>query len=404
MTILIIDYSDRKHEYELTFKKKGYENNELVFVHCFQDAKEFINERLTQHQSHLDLIITNNSAYSDSDILKAKELLQIKMDSLNEFSLHNFRISSIPIILHSEAEDRRYYPGGYNYIINRNTEVNFDNLIFAAESAISGWRNTVLDDGAALGIDLLQFGHHWKNTSYMDGYYYRVARSAEKYFYNYTKTLSLDYIKMPRSLNYDWIKYSPKDIERVIDEYGKMFRHHVKYDRYNNERTIIHKFFLDNPVLLLRDNFEQLHYEKQLKVKDSINRHACDFILSPHLQDIQPTHLFEIKKEDVKYLTRKNQRYNLTADLNAHLGQLDEYRYYAEQNMNAPEFEREIGYYPANIQSTLLAGRQEETDELRGRFDFLLSRRYPGHKVISFDELENTGIEFYYKFARINSK
>src|SRR3546814_14383843 len=85
-------------------------------------------------------------------------------------------------------------------------------------------------------------------------------------------------------------------LESTLTVFRTTFRANIKYDRRQNERTIIHQLFLRNPSLLHRDSYADHKYELSLKEKQDNCRQNCDFILMPDLPSHQNTTFFEVKK------------------------------------------------------------------------------------------------------------
>jgi hypothetical protein len=131
MRILVNDHLTEEERYRQIFRTHNYEDNELIFVHGFQDFKEFIASQLATKQFHIDAIITGYSAFGHgSDILKAQELLYFKNSFIGSYSNSNFRIAAIPVILYSESTGLQKRPGrSFDFVVEKNSYGNQDNLV-----------------------------------------------------------------------------------------------------------------------------------------------------------------------------------------------------------------------------------------------------------------------------------
>src|SRR3546814_4924036 len=110
----------------------------------------------------------------------------------------------------------------------------------------------------------------------------------------------MQFIRFPKTLDYDWITISDEMLESTLTVFRTTFRANIKYDRRQNERTIIHQLFLRNPSLLHRDSYADHKYELSLKEKQDNCRQNCDFILMPDL----PSHRSEEHTSELQSLMR----------------------------------------------------------------------------------------------------
>src|SRR3546814_8146852 len=51
----------------------------------------------------------------------------------------------------------------------------------------------------------------------------------------------MQFIRFPKTLDYDWITISDEMLESTLTVFRTTFRANIKYDRRQNERTIIHQ-------------------------------------------------------------------------------------------------------------------------------------------------------------------
>ncbi len=73
MRIFINDLDNTREDYFKIFGNFGYEDNELIFCNSFKSSRDFIETHLEKKQLHIDLIISNNSDGSGTDVLKANQ-------------------------------------------------------------------------------------------------------------------------------------------------------------------------------------------------------------------------------------------------------------------------------------------------------------------------------------------
>lgn len=404
MRILINDFEKNREQYITIFKSFGYEENELIFCAGFSQSKEFIVSQLEKKGLHIDLIITNDS--SDGylfDILRCGELSFFKNSLTTSFSKRNFRISSIPIILHSENETKEKTDTfGFNSIIQKNSTGNHKYFITQCEKAIKDWRKSIIEDLDFLELPIESLNGFIHSTQFKNQYSQRILKSPEFHFAQSTSALSLEFIKCPVPLIYDWLTLKEENIEEVLDRYSEMYKRHKKYDRKNNERTVLHDFFNKNKIILLRDAYVGLEYEANLYEQDGIKSEECDFILKTDFPGYLNTTFFEVKKEDVKFFSnKKRKRPSLNRKFEDHLDQIWQYKRYVENETNQPEITDKIGYGTKRFDYVLLAGRNDEKEEFTELFNQKLSDHFSGIKVMTFEDLEDTNVNYLDKFSRM---
>lgn len=402
MRLLINDHDNTREDYVRIFGNYGYEENELIFCNSFEQTREFIAKYLDRQKNHIDLIITNDSRENSSDDLKCSELCFLKNSITDSYSKNNFRICSIPTILYSENETKFEFTQGFNSIIKKNNLGLHDFFITECEREIKSWRKLVYDDLEALEVklDLLP---NFVNTDFFKKYYFqKVTNNAESYFANRTKVISTEFIKCPGPLNYDWIVLKDTSIEKAILEYVNTYKNHVKYDRKNNERTILHDFFRSNQIILLRDAYTDLKYEENLYEINAKNSEECDFILKTEYPEFLKTTFFEVKKEDVQFYVKKNtKRPQISSEFMSHLKQLSGYRKYTLNPLHKIELENKLEYNTDNFDYVLLAGRLDEKEEMQEEFRDEVDTWFKGIKVTTYEELEQVNINFLDKFNRL---
>lgn len=403
MRILINDKVENKDRLIKLFENGGYERDNLIFVHSYEQCKIFIENQLIKNQVPLDLIITNNENGEGTNALKAQSLLFYKNSFDDSYSNGHFRINRIPLVLYSTADDKTELHGlGYDAIVKSNEAFVHDYFISAIDNIIKKWRGEVINDMENIGLNPNQYPYFrtkLASQSYLEKYGHNYLRT----FVNHTRILSKEFISNPTFLDYPWLRKDNNSLlESQIEAFGLMFRYHVKYDRKNNERTILHEFFNKNIGLLKRGVFSSTAYELQLKEGNN-ERQICDYLLKTDIPEYVGTTFFEVKKEDVQLLAYKNRKHpKLSEDISKHLDQLDDYQLYTEKKEYAQELKAKIGYETANYRFQLLAGRLEEKEEFIDVFNSKLSRRYNGIEVFTFEEFEHLNYRYFEKISKLN--
>jgi len=401
MKILINDSRDNVERMRQIFQIAGYEKNNLIFVHSYEECKTFFENQLETGQTGLDLIITNNNNGSGLNPYKASSLLVLRNSLTKPFSNGNFRINSIPVILYSDADDKTELQSvGFDAIVKSNEQFKHDYLISVAEAQIRKWREKLADDLNRLGLDI-RIPHFFKTLKQKEEYINSFGRNYERTFYNDTRVVSMEFIANPTFLNYDWLNTNTARLNETLDNFRKMYRYHVKYDRKNNERTVIHSFLRTNPNVLERDVFRGFLYETPLKEKKNETQ-ICDFILQPDLPGFQDTTFFEVKKEDVQLFADKTRkRPRLSFEMNKHLYQISDYQDYSQDAENVTELNAKLGYQTTNFSYQLLVGRLEEKEEVLEEFEHRLKKHYPGIEVLTYEDFEALNSSYLDKFTRL---
>lgn len=225
-------------------------------------------------------------------------------------------------------------------------------------------RQKLMTDLDFIGIRPTRFPY-FKNEYEKQAYNKLYGHNYDRTFLN-TTVLSKDFIAQPQYLNYDWLRFTQDNIESSVAGFGKMFRYHLKYDRKNNERTIIHAYLKQNRIILERDVFVNYLHETPLYELNSNETQICDFILQPNLPDYQDTTFFEVKKEDVQLMVdRKKKRPQFSNPMHKHLYQISDYQSYSQFEKNHDELSRKLGYKTRNYSYQLLAGRLERKKRLK---------------------------------------
>lgn len=403
MRILINDFEDQKPRYISTFSQFGYERNELIFCDSFDKSKAVIVNHLAGKKLHIDLIITNDSSDYSPDTLMASELSYLKNAITESFSKSNFRICSIPIILYSMHESKSdHYNKRFDSIVQISEVGNHDYFNSECERVIREWRHQIYVDLDSLSIKIEQLPGFHQSYYYTDYYQSSISKKAEEYFALKTKVLSIEFIRLPAPLNYDWILLSNETIEKAILDFEETFKYHIKYDRKNNERTILHEFFDKNKLILLRDTYTELQHEKNLFDLNEKTSEECDYILKTEFPDFLRTTFVEVKKEDVVfYVKRHTKRPQLSRNFFSHLEQVWRYKEFAQNTKNQPEIKDKIGYETNHFDFVLLAGRFEEKLEFKEKLDKDLTRMFLDIEVITYEELEDININYLERFNRL---
>ncbi len=249
------------------------------------------------------------------------------------------------------------------------------------ERLIKEWRNQIYIDLDNLGLKMEQLHNFILSPNFKNYYFKNISKNAEMYFFDKTIQLSIEFIKAPSILNYDWLMLNSLEIEKSISNYIETYNHHKKYDRTNGERTILHEFFRQNKLILLRDTYSDMKYELNLKELNTKNSEECDFILKTEYPEFLKTTFFEVKKEDVTFYVKKNtKRPQISSAFLSHLDQIWNYKEFTENPSNSVELKNKLEYDTKNFDFVLLAGRTEEKEEMKHHFENQVGRMFEGMK------------------------
>lgn len=403
MRILINDFIDTKEHYFNTFDSYGYETNEFIFFNTFESTSNFIETHLEKKKLHIDLIISNDTKDSGNDTLKANELCFLKNTLTSSYSKGNFRISSIPIILYSINETKSLeFQSGFDSIVQKNEYGDHSYFISECERIIKDWRKLLHIDLEVLGIKLYQLPQFINSDYFKKQYFPKISPKADHYFANKTKVVSTEFIKLPTILNYDWLILSNNEIEEAILRYIDTYKNHVKYDKKNGERAILHEFFKQHRLILLRDTYTDLEWELNLNELKANNSEECDFILKTDYPDFLNTTFFEVKKEDVTFYVKKHtKRPQISSGFFSNLLQAQGYKEYTENPLHQVELNTKLKYPTNNFDFVLLAGRLEEKLEMEYFFTKDIDKMFNGIKVITYEELQDINSNYLDKFNRL---
>lgn len=401
MKILINCSKESEERIINIFGYAGYEPNNLIFVHSFNDCAVFFENHL-EKGAELDLVITGYDDLRSDDSLNPNALLILKNSIDKSFSHGDFRISSIPVILYSDIDDKsELRDKGFDAIVRKNNRNRDSYLIEVVEAVIRKWRERLVVDMDSIGLPI-KYYPYFKNGQEEKRYKNLVGRHYERIFFNRTSVLSKEFIANPKFLKYDWLTINYEDLEKSVIGFSNMFRNHVKYDRKNNERTVIHSYLRENRSIIERDSYFDHLYEIPLMEVNGKNSQICDFILRASIPSHQRTTFFEIKKENVQLMVNKNsKRPQPSSDMHAHLYQLSDYQSYSSDERNANELFGKLGYSTPNFSYQLLAGRLEEKEEVQEIFNSLLQKHYSGIEVYTFEEFEHLNQDYIEKFSRL---
>src|SRR3546814_6544817 len=154
MKLLIVDTQASEERIRKIFLNEDYESNNLLFVNSVEDAKDFIANQLIRDRAHIDAIITNN-VEGNSELANAHHIVRFLNHSIESYSNQNFRVSSIPVVLHSEAEDKSDLQNlGFNAIVKSTGLCSHRNLVDVVEDQIKKWRESFSEDLDRLELDL----------------------------------------------------------------------------------------------------------------------------------------------------------------------------------------------------------------------------------------------------------
>jgi|GEM_PF-6821662 len=402
MKILINDSLENEERLIKIFQRGGYERNHLIFVHSFDECRTFFELQLSMGKIDIDLMVTNNNNDEGYNPFKATALLMLKNSLDESYSQGNFRISSIPVILYSSADNKtELQEAGFDAIVKRKEAFEHPYFIRVVEQLIKNWREKVIIDLENIGLSPKRFPY-FRNDPEKQNYYNLHGRNYERTFFHRTIILSREFIAKPSYLDYDWLRYDHNFIEKAITGFRQTYLYHVKYDRQNNERTILHSYLKNNKLIMERDVFNNHLYETPLSQVNSTESQICDFILRPNLPEYQHTTFFEVKKEDVQMMVKKNvKRPQFSSPMHSHLYQIADYQSYSQSSENQAELKSKLGYHTNKFEYQLLVGRLEEKEEVKEVFEGMLKKHFSGIQVLTFEDFEELNNMYLKKFCRL---
>lgn len=356
------------------------EPNEIKVTSNTEESQKYL-EQVILNQKHVDLIIIEfaNIDTPESDVnLLASWVRQ--QDTI--FSLGNFQIKSIPIILShynaywNKTPFQTLYDGFIYFELN---PIHKNEVI---RKAIKDWREKIAHD-----LDTLDLGTNL-NFNSVDVKWMLNHRAYK------LKVLSEEFIRKQSHLNYFWFGSNIKSLETSIEQFDALIKVSERNPRLRNEKEF-HACFRENEKLIIGDCYSHFLYEKQLYYPNSLKYIESDIInISHNHLDFLPE-IFEVKLPNQRLVRHNKRTYyrNFTKSIDQ---VAIKYLNYLSNEANAPEFEKKIKIPFSKCSYTLLIGRSSERDE--NEYIIRQTMEEKNITILTFDDI----IERYYRMYERN--
>ena len=355
------------------------ENDSVIFIYSYSNAKEFILNQVEKNQESIDLIILYTTIKNEG----ANEFRDwLKTGDNRTFSKRDFNLKTIPMVLIVGEDENKNAFNGYGKVIS---DIGYDKLsLFINEfiTPVKSWRTNILDEMDNLGIRL--------NSGEIDYTYYF---SGDRKINISTNILSENFKLFPRKLSYQWLSINSKQIQKSIDEFIKLLKRSEKIGNKGEEK-LFHKFLLSNDHFILRDNYSKYWYESKLEKGDN-KYEEPDFTLRPNFKTKTDLSLIEIKLPNEGFIKNKKYHKSPYAKFVDHIIQVNDYKDYLESEQYKESINKIFGYIPLRIEYKLLIGRQQ--DKLENLSELTKIMRQLGQttlQLLTYDDLMDYQVKF----------
>jgi hypothetical protein len=345
------------------------EFDDFHFYSSFEDAKEFLDQKVLGHQKHVDCIITHwnvgaNNAVAFRDWIRNSE---------DSYSSKNFQFKSIPILLVEDKTTQSDTIGqGFNSIISDFPTDRFK-LKSAIVNTIKSWRYLLASDLENIGLDpkILKI---YPNDRYSFISYYRLV-VLTRYFVD----------SKSKKLNYIWTNSNGHLLNRLNEE----FHQHIQKAQYHPSKYMekeTHEFFNQNQSFLLGENFSRPLYERRL-YKEGRYSDIPDFINDPFDHSLRYPEIFEIKRQTQRFI-RDKERFISKAKKS--FQQVKRYKEYMTSGDPRKQFyiKKYLGKLHDRYDYTLFMGSKNERDDNLDLIERLQKElNFDDIKLVTYEEL-----------------
>lgn len=379
MRILFLDYDISKQDFYKNVLKDIASGNDLQFFSHPVALLDYIKSAVIPYQLHVDLIISDIlfPSYTYSDFFDFFDTTQ------ETYSYHNFKLSSLPIVLHSvhlSKEAIKYF--NVAGIIQKPLDENNNSFASDIIDIVKQWRKKIFDDLEVLGVGL-----DFDFTKANMGYAVRIKSEQ-------TNILSKSFLIKQEKLPYQWLskdffemEFSIEELETLVNHYMELPRTKLKRDEWEEQ---LQNFFKRNPKFLFQDNYLNYWSQPKLNILNSRKSYKPDFV-------VQPTTSFELGKNwdviDLKlpaqeFLQSTQFHQTFTSKFFKCLRQIKNYKGYFMEDENKTNIEKVLGFHPKYPQLTLVVGKRnllfEQQDKIYKELnEFNLSEIY----LLTYDEI-----------------
>lgn len=355
------------------------QNNELVFFSHPILAMDYFKEVIIPQQIHIDLIITDTvfSSFFFTD------LLEFFRTSKETYSYRNFKLSSIPILLHSNHfQPDDFGDLHYSGIMRKSTDENDDLLPRHAKEIVKNWRQQIFNDLEVLGIGV-DYSFDKINIGYT------VKTKSEQTF-----ILSSDFILKQTKLPYLWLDKSYFEQEASIEELETLINQQLKLSRNKLERiqweNQLQDFFNRNPKFLFNNSYSRFWSEPKLYYPNSRKHIKPDFVTQPIISAElgKNWEVFDLKLPAQEFLQQTEFHKSFTSKFQKCLVQITDYKEYFKKDVHKQNIETVLKFHPKHPKLTLVVGRRNQLLEQQDKiFERLEQMNYASINLLTYDEI-----------------
>lgn len=387
--LVVCTYREKERIRDILVKNNIACMQNVIFVHDFEKAQDFLDQQLIQNNGHIDVMIVSGSVHHARENTHMVDRLRYSYAS---YSDKNFKLKVLPAIYYAkEIRQTDYYEYGFDARVEMASNDNHSGLLKTIKSLTKGFREKLYDDLELLRIELdkLQSGQIFE----FDPYYYLKIKPDPIHWAARTSLLSKDFIRHPRPLKYDWLIHNASRIEASLDRYEEILKTITTYNRKDSEKSILHRLFNEAPWLLQTDVYRKPIYEPNL-MKHGAEFEEPDYILPSGFPGIIPNNVTEVKLPTLPLLQKRHRKPRLKSDALDALFQLGYYRRHVNKN-GGREQVADLVQNRGAINYTLLASNEDEREKNHKLLQEFLEEHFKGLKLVTHHEKLQDAIRYY---------
>ncbi len=378
MQILFLDLDVSKQDFYKAILKEIANENEIQFFSHPILLREHFKTKVIPYQLHVDLVI--------SDVIFPSDTFQDNVDffrlSQENYSDNNFKLSSIPIIIHTDLYDTADVKAlDVDKIIPK--PLNINNNTFANEvlDLVKEWRKKIYDDLEILGI-----GIDYDFAKSDLGYAVRVKSEQ-------TKILSKGFLFKQQRLPYQWLnkeffeyEASIEELENLINLYLALPKEKLQRIRWEDQ---LQAFFVNHPKFLFENNYLNYWSQPKLDIPESNRFYKPDFVVKPYSYGLGKNwEIIDLKLPLQEFLQKTNFHKTFTGKFFKCLKQIRDYKAYFMDDKNKAPIEKVLNFHPKFPRLTLVVGRQnllfEQQDKIHHELNAINSADV---YLLTYDEI-----------------
>lgn len=379
MKILFIDSDISKRDFYTNLLKDICDKRDLVFYTTGADIIDFINNTLSKEQLHFDLIISE----FDLPDRSFKDLLSLIRDSDATYSYNNFKLSAIPIVLHTGHFPSNDYENlDVDLVIRKPLNENNNDFVEQIKSLIKSWRKQIFDDLEVLGL-----GVNYDFASLNIGYTVKVKSDK-------TKILSTSFLLKQARLPYLWLNNDFFEYERTIDELESLVSQYLNLSRNALERkqweAQLQAFFIRNPNFLFGDTYSRFWSEPRLYYPNERKHIKPDFVAQPIVSPEMGKNwkVIDLKLPIQEFLQQTDFHKTFVSSFQKCLAQIRDYKEYFKNENNKDHIKKVLEFHPKHPKLTLLVGRRSKLLEQQDKiYERLSQQNYADIDLVTYDEV-----------------